>query len=57
MRVWVVLVLAMAFLAGCASNETNDNDKRSPTNEETRFVTQMVTVEETVWNYLGLVDR
>jgi hypothetical protein len=47
MKVWVVLVLGMAFLAGCGSNETNDNEKRGPANEETRFVTQIVTVEET----------
>jgi hypothetical protein len=47
MKVWVVLVLGVAFLAGCGSNETNDNEKRGPANEETRFVTQMVTVEET----------
>jgi hypothetical protein len=47
MKVWVVLVRGMAFLAGCTSNETNDNEKRGPANEETRFVTQMVTVEET----------
>ncbi len=47
MMVWVVLVLGMAFLVGCGSNETNDNEKRGPVNEETRFVTQIVTVEET----------
>jgi hypothetical protein len=47
MKVWVVLVRGMAFLAGCTSNETNDNEKRGPANEETRFVTQIVTVEET----------
>jgi hypothetical protein len=46
-KVWVVLVRGMAFLAGCGSNETNDNEKRGPANEETRFVAQIVTVEET----------
>ena len=39
-----------ALLAGCG-NETDDNAKEtgesSPANEETRFVTQIVTVERT----------
>jgi hypothetical protein len=48
MKVWVVFAFAAAFLASCASNETNDNEKRGSTNEETRYITQMVTVEETV---------
>jgi hypothetical protein len=48
MRVWVVVALAAAFLVGCASNETNDKEKRGSTSEETRFVTQLVTVEQTV---------
>lgn len=47
MKARVVLVFAMTFLAGCASNETDDKEKRGPANEETRFVTQVVTVEET----------
>src|SRR5215204_6162374 len=40
--------LAAAFLAGCTGNETNDKEKRGSTSEETRFVTQLVTVERTV---------
>jgi hypothetical protein len=48
MKVWVVFALAAAFLAGCSINETNDNERRGSTNEETRYVTQLVTVEETV---------
>src|SRR5215212_593649 len=47
MRVWVVVALAAAFLGGCTSNETNDKERRSSTSEETRFVTQLVTVEQT----------
>ncbi len=53
MRGWatfVVWVVLLALLAGCG-NETDDNAKETgeggPANEETRFVTQMVTVEET----------
>jgi hypothetical protein len=48
MRIWVVIALAAAFLGGCTSNETNDKEKRGSTSEETRFVTQLVTVEQTV---------
>ena len=48
MRIWVVVALAAAFLVGCSSNETNDKEKRGSTSEETRFVTQLVTVERTV---------
>jgi hypothetical protein len=48
MRIWVVVALAVAFLVGCSSNETNDKEKRGSTSEETRFVTQLVTVEQTV---------
>jgi hypothetical protein len=48
MRTWVVVALAAAFLGGCSSNETNDKEKRGSTSEETRFVTQLVTVEQTV---------
>src|SRR5918998_6649387 len=48
MKAWVVVALAAVFLVGCSSNETNDKEKRGSTSEETRFVTQMVTVEETV---------
>jgi hypothetical protein len=48
MRIWVVVALAAAFLVGCSSNETNDKEKRGSTSEETRFVTQLVTVEQTV---------
>jgi uncharacterized protein YcfL len=48
MKVWVVVTLAAAFLVGCTSNETNDKEKRGSTSEETRFVTQLVTVEQTV---------
>jgi hypothetical protein len=33
---------------GCSSNETNDKEKRGSTSEETRLVTQLVTVERTV---------
>ena len=36
MRVWVAMVLAAFLLASCSGNE-------APTNEETRFVTQIVT--------------
>src|SRR4028118_148153 len=45
---WVVVALAAAFLVGCSSNETNDKEKRGSTSEETRFVTQPITVEQTV---------
>ena len=48
MRVWVMATLVAAFLVGCTSNETNDKEKRGSTSEETRFVTQLVTVERTV---------
>jgi uncharacterized protein YcfL len=48
MRVWVVVTLVAALLVGCTSNETNDKEKRGSTSEETRFVTQLVTVEQTV---------
>ena len=48
MRIWVVVALAAASLVGCTSNETNDKEKRGSTSEETRFVTQLVTVERTV---------
>src|SRR5215218_823763 len=48
MRVWVMATLVAAFLVGCSRNETNDKDKRGSTSEETRFVTQLVTVERTV---------
>src|SRR5919107_764114 len=48
MRVWVMVTLVAAFLVGCTSNETNDKEKRGSTSEETRFVTQLVTVERTV---------
>src|SRR5919107_2295312 len=48
MRIWVVVALAAASLVGCSSNETNDKEKRGSTSEETRFVTQLVTVERTV---------
>ncbi len=48
MRLFTFIVIAVALLPGCTGNETNDNEKRSSANEETRFVTQMVTVEETV---------
>ena len=48
MRVWVVVTLVAALLVGCTSNETNDKGKRGSTSEETRFVTQLVTVEQTV---------
>ncbi len=48
MRVWVMVALVAAFLVGCTSNETNDKEKRSSISEETRFVTQLVTVEQTV---------
>jgi hypothetical protein len=48
MRVWVMVALVAGFLVGCASNETNDKEKRGSTSEETRFVTQLVTVERTV---------
>ena len=48
MRIWVVVALAAATLVGCSSNETNDKEKRGSTSEETRFVTQLVTVERTV---------
>lgn len=44
----MVVALAAAFLVGCSSNETNDKEKRGSTSEETRFVTQLVTVERTV---------
>ncbi len=53
MRSWtafVVWVVLLALLAGCG-NQTDDNAKETgeggPAKEETRFVTQMVTVEET----------
>ncbi len=53
MRGWtafVVWVVLLALLAGCG-NQTDDNAKETgeggPAKEETRFVTQMVTVEET----------
>ena len=48
MKAWVVVTLAAAFLVGCTSNETEDKEKRGSTKEETRFVTQLVTVEQTV---------
>ena len=48
MRNWVMVALAAAFLVGCSSNETEDKKKRGSTSEETRFVTQLVTVEQTV---------
>jgi hypothetical protein len=48
MKAWVMVALAAAFLVGCSSNETNDKEKRGSTSEETRFVTQLVTVEQTV---------
>src|ERR687896_27912 len=47
MRVWVVVALVAASLVGCTSNETNDKEKRGSTSEETSFVTQLVTVEQT----------
>ena len=47
MKAWVVVTLAAAFLVGCTSNETEDKEKRGSTKEETRFVTHLVTVEET----------
>ena len=54
MRGWatfVVWAVLLALLAGCG-NETDDNAKKTgegdPAKEETRFVTQMVTVEKTV---------
>jgi len=53
MRGWtafVVWVVLLALLAGCG-NQTDDNAKETgeggPAKEETRFVIQMVTVEET----------
>ena len=50
MKVWVAMVLAVVLLASCGGDETNDNAKeteeRGPTNEETRYVTQIVTVAE-----------
>jgi uncharacterized protein YcfL len=48
MKAWVVVTLAAAFLVGCTSNETEDKEKRGSTKEETRYVTQLVTVEQTV---------
>ena len=48
MRSGVMVALVAAFLVGCTSNETNDKEKRGSTSEETRFVTQLVTVERTV---------
>ena len=47
MRIWVVVALVATSLVGCSSNETNDKEKRGSTSEETRFVTQLVTVEQT----------
>src|SRR5918993_3447031 len=47
-QAWVVVALAAVFFVGCASNETNDKEKRGSASEETRFVTQLVTVEQTV---------
>ena len=47
------MVTLAAFLVGCASNETNDKEKRGSTSEETRFVTQLVTVEETTVAAIG----
>lgn len=47
---FVVLVVLLALLAGCSGTEVNNNvnetQGRGPTNEETRFITQMVTVLE-----------
>jgi hypothetical protein len=39
MRLFALIVVALALLSGCSDNETS---------EETKYVTQMVTVEETV---------